>query len=77
MSEIWLTHPDLPGQDIKVRRDALGSYAVSGWQMRPDQSDPAPDVEPEAPAVEDEQAVDDTDDETGDEPLDTDPEMEI
>ncbi|MDN5853519.1 MAG: hypothetical protein L0K86_11870 [Actinomycetia bacterium] len=46
MNHVWLHHPDLPdGQDIKVPRDALGTYAASGWQIRPDQSDPVdPDL---------------------------------
>lgn len=45
MTEVWLHHPNLPGQDIKVARGALGTYAMSGWQVRPDQADPVdPDL---------------------------------
>lgn len=62
MSEIWLEHPNLPGQHIKVPRAALGTYARSGWQERADQSDPIdPDTTVDEPAPEQDEAdVDDT-----------------
>lgn len=52
MSEVWLHNPNLPGQDIKVPRGALGTYGQSGWQEREDQSDPIdPDTIPAEPAT--------------------------
>jgi hypothetical protein len=53
VSEVWLHHPNLPGQDIKVLRGALGNYARGGWQEREDQSDPVdPDTILDEPAGE-------------------------
>jgi hypothetical protein len=43
VSEVWLTHPKLtPAHDMKVLRSTIGQWAGSGWQVREDQSDPAP-----------------------------------
>lgn len=58
MSGVWLTHPALtPGHDFKAANEmAAGIWAASGWQVREDQSDPAPEVDetsvvtPDAPA---------------------------
>jgi hypothetical protein len=45
VSEVWITNPNLtPDHDVKIARAALGMYANSGWQVRADQSDPAPDT---------------------------------
>lgn len=53
MTEVWLFHSNLPGQDIKVPRAALGNYARSGWQEREDQADPVdPDTIADEPATE-------------------------
>jgi len=38
---VWITNPALPGQDLKVPRNAIGvMYAPGGWHIREDQSDP-------------------------------------
>lgn len=39
----WLTHPNLtPEHDFKGH---IGAWAGSGWQVREDQSDPAPVID--------------------------------
>lgn len=47
--QYWITHPKLtPEHDWKVEGAALGDWQRSGWQVREDQSDPAPEL-PEQP----------------------------
>lgn len=41
-----MTHPTLtPAHDFKCLHAAVGTWGGSGWQVREDQSDPAPEVE--------------------------------
>jgi hypothetical protein len=42
---VWLVHPNLPGQPIRVREQAVPTYRASGWQVEPT-------PEPEAEAAE-------------------------
>jgi hypothetical protein len=45
----WITNPNLtPEHDWKVDSSALGDWQRSGWQVREDQNDPAPEL-PEQP----------------------------
>jgi hypothetical protein len=44
-AHVWIEHPNLPGQDVKIPRAALAQHMAQGWREREDQSDPVdPDV---------------------------------
>lgn len=47
-SEVYIEHPDLPGQKVKIPRPALGQYMQQLWRLSKDQSDP---VDPDAAAA--------------------------
>ncbi len=47
---VYLEHPDLPGQGIRVRKSAVPTHRASGWQ-RADEPPPPPKpaAEPDTP----------------------------
>lgn len=42
---VYLEHPDLPGQGIRVRPSAVPTHRASGWQIA-DEPQPEPKAEP-------------------------------
>lgn len=51
--QYWITNPNLtPAHDCKVDAAALGEWARSGWQVREDQADPAPELPADAAPTE-------------------------
>ena len=47
MRTVHLEHPDLPGQPIRVREQAVPTYQASGWRVADESQN-----EPEAEAAE-------------------------